>query len=75
MATYRGGELPVPMQPETDLALAGRPLPGMNNAEEELGLPADTGSDYLRRPGQKGYMDTKPMAKFGSSTVVTCKEK
>ena len=75
MATYRGGEIPIPPQPETDLEVAGPPLPGMENVEEELSLPEQVGSDYLRRPGQKGYMDTKPGAKFGSSTVVTPKDK
>jgi len=75
MATYRGGEIPVPPQPETDLALAGPPLPGMENVEEELSLPPEAGSDMLRRPGQKGYMNTKPMAKYGSSTIMTSKDK
>jgi hypothetical protein len=75
MATYRGGEIPVPPQPETDLELAGPPLPGMENVEEELSLPEQAGSDMLRRPGQKGYMDTKPMTKHGSSTVVISKDK
>lgn len=75
MATYRGGELPVPDQPSDDLKLRGGQLPGMENVEEELSLPPEAGSDMLRRPGQKGYMQTKPMTKYGSSTCVTCKDK
>jgi len=64
MATYRGNELPVPPQPETDLALAGPPLPGMENVEEELNMPPEAGPDYVPMPGNKGYMQTKPMAEM-----------
>ena len=74
MATRRGDELPVPEQPESDLALAGKPLPGLEDVEAELGLDASRWEaaepDYLRRPGEKGYLDTKPQAKHGSSTRV-----
>jgi len=66
MATYKGGELPVPAQPETDLALAGKPLPGMENVEEELGLDQpqweEAAPDYTPMPGGKGYLKTKPGA-------------
>lgn len=75
MATYRGDELPVPPQPETDLTLAGPPLPGMENVEEELNLWEQAGPDYTPMPGGKHYMETKPMAKFGSPTVITAKDK
>jgi hypothetical protein len=75
MATYRGGEVPVPQQPEADLALAGPPLPGMENVEEELNMPPEAGPDYVPMPGNKGYMQTKPMAKYGSSTIITSRSK
>ena len=57
----RGGAIEEDRE-EADHKLAGGRLPGMENVEEELGLPEDQRLDHLRRPGQKGYMETKPMA-------------
>lgn len=59
MATYKGHEVPPLEGTEPD---PGKPLPGMLNVEEELDLPEEAGPDYVPRPGQKGYMETKPMA-------------
>lgn len=62
MATYRGGEIPVPDRVDEDVKMGGPPLPGMENVEEGLNLPPEAGPDYVPRPGEKHYMDTKPMA-------------
>jgi len=51
-----------PDQSDEDLKLRGGRLPGMENVEEELNLPEDQRLDYMRKPGDKGYMETKPMA-------------
>jgi hypothetical protein len=61
VATRRGDDIIKPDPLDEDLKLAGPPLPGMENVEEELGLPESAEVDFLRKPGQKGYMDTKPM--------------
>jgi len=66
MATYRGGEVPVPDRLDEDLKLVGQKLGGMENVEEELNLPPSAEPDYEPKPGQKGY---------GSSTHVTFKYK
>ena len=42
--------------------LVGKRLGGLENVEEELNLPPSAELDALRRPGQKGYMETQPMA-------------
>ena len=55
MATYKGGEIPVEDQTEKDLKLRGKPLPGMENIEEELNLWEEAGPDRTPMPGQKGY--------------------
>jgi hypothetical protein len=74
MATRRGDEIAVPAQPETDLALAGKPLSGLEDVEAELGLDAphwqEAAPDYTPMPGGKHYLETKPQAKHGSPTHV-----
>jgi len=74
MATWKGGELLAPDPVERDLALAGKPLPGMEDVEAELGLDAprweEAAPDYTPMPGGKGYLQTKPMTKHGSPTRV-----
>lgn len=62
MATYRGNELPKPDQVEEDIKKA-KPMPGLENVEEDLGLPESAEPDYVPKPGEKGYMETKPEAK------------
>jgi hypothetical protein len=64
MATYRGGEIPVPDRVDEDVKRAGPPLPGMENVEEELNLPPEAGPDYVPRPGEKHYMDNQHMARM-----------
>ena len=60
MTTYRGDEIPKPDQLDEDLLLVGARVPGMENAEEELDLPPEAGTERVRRPGEKHYMDTEP---------------
>lgn len=55
MATYKGQDIAPEDQGDNDLKLRGGRLPGMENAEEELGLWPEAGSDRPRRPGEKGY--------------------
>jgi len=62
MATYKGHDIAPPDRADEDLRLRGGRAPGMENIEEELNLPEDQRLDHIRRPGEKGYMETKPMA-------------
>ena len=62
MATYKGNDIASPDRLDEDLKLVGRRLNGLENVEEELNLPPSAEPDAVRRPGQKGYMETQPMA-------------
>ena len=62
MATYKGNDIIKPDQLDSDIKRTLAPRPGLENIEQDLNLPEEAGPDYVPRPGQKGYMGTKPMA-------------
>lgn len=70
MATYKGNDIVQPDRLDADRKLMGKRYRGFDNVEEELGLPEEAGPDYVPRPGQKGYMDTKPMASDGPKRII-----
>ena len=62
MATYKGHDIPLPDRDAGDRKLVGKRLPGTTIDEDAWGLPDEAGTERVRRPGEKGYMDTKPGA-------------
>jgi hypothetical protein len=62
MATYKGNDIVQPDRLDEDRKLMGKRYRGFDNVDEELGLPESAEPDYVPRPGQKGYLETKPEA-------------
>lgn len=62
MATYKGNDITKPDPLDADIKRTMQPRPGLENIEEDLNLPPSAEPDYMRKPGQKGYMENQQMA-------------